>query len=73
LIAVVKDAIGDERLSTPSDEASITSSPPRTSLTETLLPIAECTSTSFASITDIAKGMCLNLDENLSKIHIDKI
>nr|XP_012229395.1 PREDICTED: dynein regulatory complex protein 1 [Linepithema humile] len=55
LIAAVKDAICDERSSTPSDEASITSSPPRTSLTETLLPIAECTSTSFASITDITK------------------
>lgn len=67
LIAAVKDAICDEGLSTPSDEASITSDPPQTSLTETLLPIVECTSTSFASITDIAKGMRLNFDENRTK------
>lgn len=58
LIAAVKEAIDDEKSSNPSDNASIISSSSRSSPTETLLPIAERTSTSFASISDIIKGMC---------------
>lgn len=37
---------------------SVISASSRSSSTETLLPIAECTSTSHASISDIVKGMC---------------
>ncbi|CAL1676124.1 unnamed protein product [Lasius platythorax] len=55
LIAAVKEAIDDEKSSNPSDDASIISSSSRSSPTETLLPIAERTSTSFASISDIIK------------------
>lgn len=55
LIAVVKEAICDEKLSTPSDGVSIIGVSSRSSSTETLLPIAECTSTSHASISDIVK------------------
>ncbi|XP_019886225.2 dynein regulatory complex protein 1 [Ooceraea biroi] len=56
LIAAVKEAIRDEKSSTPSNDVSISlDRSPQSSLTETLLPIAECTSTSFASISDIAK------------------
>ncbi|XP_024890505.1 dynein regulatory complex protein 1 isoform X1 [Temnothorax curvispinosus] len=55
LIAAVKEAICDEKSSTPSDDTSITGASSRSSSTETLLPIAECTSTSHASISDIVK------------------
>ncbi|XP_077264653.1 dynein regulatory complex protein 1 [Temnothorax americanus] len=55
LIAAVKEAICDEKSSTPSDDTSITDASSRSSSTETLLPIAECTSTSHASISDIVK------------------
>ncbi|KYN28809.1 PREDICTED: dynein regulatory complex protein 1 [Trachymyrmex cornetzi] len=55
LIAAVKEAICDEQLSTPSDEVSIIGTSSRSSSTETLLPIAECTSTSDGSISDIVK------------------
>lgn len=55
----MKEAIYDEKLSTPSDDVSITDASSRSSLTETLLPIAECTSTSYASISDIVKGILL--------------
>lgn len=65
LIAVVKEAICDEKLSTPSDEVSIIGVSSRSSSTETLLPIAECTSTSHASISDIVKGMRIFLLLNL--------
>ncbi|KYM79775.1 hypothetical protein ALC53_09697 [Atta colombica] len=55
LIATVKEAIYDEQLSTPSDEVSIIGTSSRSSSTGTLLPIAECTSTSDGSISDIVK------------------
>ncbi|KAG5313008.1 DRC1 protein, partial [Pseudoatta argentina] len=55
LIAVVKEALCDEQLSIPSDEVSIIDTSSRSSSTETLLPIAECTSTSDGSISDIVK------------------
>ncbi|KAL0107505.1 hypothetical protein PUN28_014670 [Cardiocondyla obscurior] len=55
LIAAVKEAISNEKLSTPSEEMSIAGASFRSSSTETLLPIAECTSTSHASISDIVK------------------
>ncbi|KYN42803.1 hypothetical protein ALC56_02605 [Trachymyrmex septentrionalis] len=55
LIATVKEAICDEQLSTPSDEVSIIDTSSRSSSTEMLLPIAECTSTSDGSISDIVK------------------
>ncbi|GAB1866000.1 UPF0407 protein CG10958 [Camponotus japonicus] len=51
LIADVREAICDEKPSSPS----VISSSSQSSLTETLLPIAERTSTSFASISDIVK------------------
>ncbi|KAM0731882.1 Dynein regulatory complex protein 1-like protein [Formica fusca] len=54
LIADVKEVICDEKSSNPSNDVSISSSSP-SPLTETLLPIAERTSTSFASISDIVK------------------
>ncbi|XP_020291637.1 dynein regulatory complex protein 1 isoform X2 [Pseudomyrmex gracilis] len=53
LINAVKDAICEERSSTPSDDVNMNSSP--SSSNETLLPIAECSSNSFASISDIVK------------------
>ncbi|EGI68113.1 UPF0407 protein [Acromyrmex echinatior] len=55
LIATVKEALCDEQLSIPSDEVSIIDTSSRSSSTETLLPIAECTSTSDGSISDIVK------------------
>ncbi|XP_011882774.1 PREDICTED: dynein regulatory complex protein 1-like isoform X2 [Vollenhovia emeryi] len=55
LIAAVKEAICDEKSPTPSDDVSIMGVSSRSSSTETLLPIAECTSTSHASISDIVK------------------
>ncbi|KAL6267785.1 hypothetical protein P5V15_000856 [Pogonomyrmex californicus] len=55
LIAAVKEAIDEEKLSTPSDDVSIMGISSPSSLTETLLPITECTSTSYASISDIIK------------------
>ncbi|XP_018403507.1 PREDICTED: dynein regulatory complex protein 1 [Cyphomyrmex costatus] len=55
LIAAVKEAIRDEQLSTPTDEMSIIGASSRSSSTETLIPIAECTSTSDGSISDIVK------------------
>jgi len=60
----VKEAICDEKLSTPS-EVSIMGASSRSSSTETLFPIAECTSTSHASISDIVKGTRLFLLSNL--------
>ncbi|XP_014480631.1 PREDICTED: dynein regulatory complex protein 1 [Dinoponera quadriceps] len=55
LIAAVKEVICDEKLSTPIDDARITSASPQNSLSETLLPIAECASVSVNSVSDIAK------------------
>ncbi|XP_032669249.1 dynein regulatory complex protein 1 isoform X2 [Odontomachus brunneus] len=54
LIAAVKEAICDEKSSTPYD-ARIISTSSRSSLSETLLPIAECTSISVNSVSDITK------------------
>lgn len=56
LIAAVKEAICDEESSIPSDDVSIMGASFQNSSSETLLPIAECTSTSHASISDIVKG-----------------
>ncbi|KAL6440299.1 hypothetical protein ACFW04_003104 [Cataglyphis niger] len=55
LIADVKEAIYVEKSSIPSNDVSIINSSSPTPLTETLLPIAERTSISIASISDIFK------------------
>ncbi|XP_025154296.1 dynein regulatory complex protein 1 [Harpegnathos saltator] len=55
LIAAVKEAICEEKLSTPNDDAPIISISPHSSSSETLLPIAECTSISVNSVSDITK------------------
>lgn len=56
LIAAVKEAICDEKLSAFNDDARFISTSTQSSLSETLLPIAEGTSISANSVSDITKG-----------------
>lgn len=56
LIADVKEAIRDEKSPTSSADVCISSRSLPSSFTETVFPIVEGTSTSVASISDIAKG-----------------
>lgn len=67
----MKEAICDEQLSTPSDEMSIIGTSSRSSSTKTVLPIAECTSTSDGSISDIVKGTrTFTSDFNERKLYV---